>query len=385
VKKWVVTILAALAFMVLALTAHWWAPWLLSFAVQNKERIDRLNSLAELVSKLVSWLGTAILLVLGLWQRKKDASDRRAQAVTVQGSGAVGNVSTAGRGVQTGGIRAGRDIVGGDSVSRDKISTFIYQTVSPALIPAVDHQDPALSAEARQLLLEGSADGDGAIMCVEVNEGLILRTNGKQLAEVGNRRSEAKWKRAVADLQRLKLLERLGGDGDVFQVTGEGYEVADRLQGGSNSQPHTPDISGRWEGWSYRSLTEEWVPAAQEFKQDGKNIVANAWGPRNWAHGLTASIVHDGATYQLIWSYWTESTGQGRLGDSHTGTHYFKYSERSGHKYLEGKYATDRVREDRTTGSAGFHRLIWVSRELKSALDFRDDAPWGLPKPAGPP
>lgn len=383
-KKWVITILAALASMVLALAAHWWVPWLFSFAVQNSSRVEQLKSLAEFISKLASWLGTAILFIFGLWQRKKEARAERASAVAVHPAQALGDVNASGRDVQTGGTHAGRDVVGGNLVSGVNVGTIIYQAVGPSIAFKSEQHIPALSEEARQLLLEGSSDPDGSIMCVEVNEGLILRSNGKQLAEVGNRRSEATWKQAIADLQGLKLLERLGGDGDIFTVTGEGYKRADDLRASSISQPHTPDICGRWEGWSYRNLTKEWVPAAQEFKQDGKNITANAWGPRNWAHGLSASIVSDGATYQLIWSYWTDITGQGRPGDAHTGTHYFKYSERDGHKYLEGKYATDRTREDGTMGSAGFHRLIWVSKEFKSALDFRDEA-WGLPKPIGPP
>ena len=77
-KKWIITILAALATLALALTAHWWAPWLLSFATQNKEDIEHLNTLAELLSKLVMWPLTAILFIIGLWQkRKEDAAVRQ--------------------------------------------------------------------------------------------------------------------------------------------------------------------------------------------------------------------------------------------------------------------------------------------------------------------
>jgi len=154
--------------------------------------------------------------------------------------------------------------------------------------------------------------------------------------------------------------------------------------GGKNKGRQT-DLSGRWEGWSYRTLTKEWRPSAHELKQNGSHIIANAWGPQNWARGLCASIVGDGATYELIWSYQTSSVGSGRPGDSHKGTHFFKYSERNGHKYLEGTYATDRIREDETVGAGGFHRLIWVSKKLKSAVDFKNEAHWGMPKPNSPP
>jgi diguanylate cyclase (GGDEF)-like protein len=180
------------------------------------------------------------------------------------------------------------------------------------------------------------------------------------------------------------------------QASGAQQPDAAPAEAAAKSDPHpgrsasplfpAPDLSGRWEGWSFRELTKEWRAAAQEFRQDGQRIIANAWGPKNWARGLCASIVSDGATFELIWSYLTTTTGQGRAGDAHIGTHFFKYSERDGHKYLEGKYLTDRLRDDgQSMGSVGFHRLIWVSRDLKSALAFTDEAHWGLPKPTDEP
>ena len=66
VKKWFVTILAALAKLALALTADWWAPWILSLANHKHEDIEHLNNLAELISKLMMWHVTAILFIAGL-------------------------------------------------------------------------------------------------------------------------------------------------------------------------------------------------------------------------------------------------------------------------------------------------------------------------------
>jgi predicted ATPase len=100
VKKWIITILAATLSLVLALTVHSWTPWLVSFAGDNHELIERLNTLAELISKLVMWPAAAILFVFGLWQRKKDS-------------------------------HAERDLsFGGDLVNQQ---TIIYQTVSSVL------------------------------------------------------------------------------------------------------------------------------------------------------------------------------------------------------------------------------------------------------------
>jgi tetratricopeptide (TPR) repeat protein len=111
VKKWIITILAAALSLVLALTVHSWTPWLLSFAGDNHELIERLNTLAELVSKLVMWPAAAILFIFGLWQRKKDA-------------------------------HAERDVsFSGDLVNQQ---TNIYQTVTPAptRTPSPIHQLP---------------------------------------------------------------------------------------------------------------------------------------------------------------------------------------------------------------------------------------------------
>ena len=146
-KKWVITILAAAVCLALALTTHWWAPWLMSFATQNKDDIERLNTLAELISKLVMWPATAILFIIGLWQRKKEAVPRDSTpAPSVTNSQAARDINIAGRDAQTGGTHAEHDVVG-----RDQIGTIIYQTVapppSPTQTPSPLHQLPPPPAD----------------------------------------------------------------------------------------------------------------------------------------------------------------------------------------------------------------------------------------------
>jgi hypothetical protein len=144
-----------------------------------------------------------------------------------------------------------------------------------------------------------------------------------------------------------------------------------------------PDLAGRWEGWSYRSFESgetEWRPSAHEISQRALDITAEAWGPSNWSRSICASIVRasHGGTYELVWSYKTETVSPGsdtKPGDSHQGTHFHRFSARDGHRYLEGAYVTDRRREDGTTGGAGFHYLVWVSRTLKHGLAF-DEKKW---------
>jgi tetratricopeptide (TPR) repeat protein len=154
VKKWIITILAALATLALALTAHWWAPWLLSFATQNSEDIDHLNTLAELVSKLVMWPLTAILFIISLWLKRKEDAGRRSPTATNSGR----DTNTAGRDIQTrgasvkgsasvsGDMFGGNKTIEGDSFTGDKTTTTsgtvikaknvtINQGVSPASAP----------------------------------------------------------------------------------------------------------------------------------------------------------------------------------------------------------------------------------------------------------
>jgi hypothetical protein len=89
---------------------------------------------------------------------------------------------------------------------------------------------PALSAEAQQLLLEGTADPNGTVMCFTVMEGLIVSTNNKTFSEPGNPRREAVWKAAVAELENLRLIHPLGYERQVFSITHEGYKLSDRLR-----------------------------------------------------------------------------------------------------------------------------------------------------------
>ena len=65
------------------------------------------------------------------------------------------------------------------------------QTADKTGETAKPNQSSQLSAEARELLIEGSQDANGTILCVSVMEGLIISTNGKTLTQPGNPRIEA--------------------------------------------------------------------------------------------------------------------------------------------------------------------------------------------------
>lgn len=88
---------------------------------------------------------------------------------------------------------------------------------------------PALTPEARQLLLEASSDSQGAIMSVQTMDGLSVQTNGRSFAEQGNSRSEALWRGAVEELSNAGLVEDRRGKREVYFVTDKGYRVSDLL------------------------------------------------------------------------------------------------------------------------------------------------------------
>lgn len=124
---------------------------------------------------------------------------------------------------------------------RDKFARQLTQTIiraftepenmSQAEIPTIPSrpQMPQLSDEARVLLVEVSQDQNGIIVCIRAMDGLVIQTNGKQLTEMGNARSEAKWKSALENLVSLGLIAAQDSKGEIFGPTHEGYELADRL------------------------------------------------------------------------------------------------------------------------------------------------------------
>ena len=90
-------------------------------------------------------------------------------------------------------------------------------------------EESHLTEDAKELLLEVKVDRRNTIMMVRTMGGTIIQTNGKDFAETGNRRSEAKWEQAVGDLLEEGYIQDPGGHGEVFELTQRGFEMADKL------------------------------------------------------------------------------------------------------------------------------------------------------------
>jgi hypothetical protein len=84
-----------------------------------------------------------------------------------------------------------------------------------------------LSAEARTVLLQAS-NADGVVQVVPTAAAREVIAGGREVDTEGSQRSRAKWEQAVLDLVEHQLL--IPRDGEMFEVTAKGYEVADLLK-----------------------------------------------------------------------------------------------------------------------------------------------------------
>jgi hypothetical protein len=82
-KKWALTVIAMFSLLIIAFTAKMWVPWLLSFTIRNKERVDSLKVFFELVSTVLAGAGAIFLPLYHLWRQKKGLAEKVA-VVNVQ-------------------------------------------------------------------------------------------------------------------------------------------------------------------------------------------------------------------------------------------------------------------------------------------------------------
>jgi hypothetical protein len=124
---------------------------------------------------------------------------------------------------------------------KKKIETALaeYDPDSPQSAIETEQLKPAynLSEDAEQLLLEAALDRRGVLLLLRTMRGLTVQTNGKQLCERQDARSEATWQAAVRELLSNGLLENRGHKGEVFGVTAEGYRLADEIRSLETARP----------------------------------------------------------------------------------------------------------------------------------------------------
>ena len=102
--------------------------------------------------------------------------------------------------------------------------------------PTVTHEGPALSKEARRLLIEASKDNAGRIQMPRRFGGTHVIVNGASFSKLGDRRSVAFWEATLQELINRGLVQDTSGERELFELTHQGFLVADELRASRNSE-----------------------------------------------------------------------------------------------------------------------------------------------------
>jgi len=79
------------------------------------------------------------------------------------------------------------------------------------------------------LLKEASQDSTGTIIHARYLQGSAIQTNGKNLIPSAERCEVAKWEDALEQLTSSGLVVDRGYEGEVFEITNLGYQMADMI------------------------------------------------------------------------------------------------------------------------------------------------------------
>ena len=103
-------------------------------------------------------------------------------------------------------------------------------TVKKEEIVKSETKIPNLSNEAKVLLKEASMDTHGTILHVRYLGGTDIQTNGKNLITKQDRRHVAKWEAALQELVTSHFVMARGHKGEIYEVSNEGYRIADMIE-----------------------------------------------------------------------------------------------------------------------------------------------------------
>ena len=102
--------------------------------------------------------------------------------------------------------------------------------------PAAMPESPALSEQAQCILIEASKDNAGPIRKIHSSGGTQIFTKTESFAEPGDRRSGALWEAAIQELIDHGLVRDPIGSDKMFEMTHEGFLVADELRASRSSE-----------------------------------------------------------------------------------------------------------------------------------------------------
>jgi hypothetical protein len=103
-----------------------------------------------------------------------------------------------------------------------------------------------LSPKEIELLWNAAKDRDGVILHTKSMDGEGIQTNGKQFVVNADARMTAEWVAGLRGLEERGLIEPRSHSSSVFQVTGDGYKVADELEGFARWDAKSIILRGRY-------------------------------------------------------------------------------------------------------------------------------------------
>lgn len=170
-------------------------------------------------------------------------------------------------GGEWGGVSESRPLGPGKSVGSEEVE---------------EYKEDLLSNSARDLLWSAAEDPGGDILSVGSMEGWSVQTNGRNLATLGDARSEALWKGALQELVERGYVGPQGQRGEAFKVSRQGYDAIDAMSSLSGSDALRRPVAL---GEDVEQLLHQVIVGARNNKDRGKILVIRAKGKSSYSLG----------------------------------------------------------------------------------------------------
>jgi len=113
---------------------------------------------------------------------------------------------------------------------------IVRRSITSSMLPPIF--TPQLSKEAQEILLEAAQSRNGIVGVIHSFGGTLeIQTNDKQLVSSHDPRTSARWEAAVNRLTDNGYLISGGKSRELFRITQEGYDLADRLRDQQSAAP----------------------------------------------------------------------------------------------------------------------------------------------------
>ncbi len=130
--------------------------------------------------------------------------------------------------------------------------------------------------QGEQELLVAAAGDDGYVLSAGHKQGHDVQAGGRNFTQNANPRTIEKYKAAVRKLVERRYLEAQGHKNEVFKVSHEGYEAADKIRGNVLVEPVEPP---------------DWAESLARYRQDFPDVAA--FLSISNAFGRNASVSYD--------------------------------------------------------------------------------------------